>query len=308
MFTKSSIQTYLALSEQENATLKKFINTIEAGSIQEKKSATQELKDYSPQTIFKLSENSPVFKDFCKNSQEQLPYWAAALQDGGYPGNDISSIDSGIKCTTLDQYVGIFIFKEYLKEKAKSQDADPILLSFLLNKACQHRILFALVERCQVHIDALHYTNIPSNLKEKIPDKIKEDIDLLTTLYQSLGYGHACKVHLMLGHYYSGLPSEDYGYLVKKEYDMAVHEFCCAEITANTEYSQLVNQFVLGEKNYFEHVFGLYFKNWQIAKDDYILKFIGDDISLYNSLHTDAEKTLEALSPKPLTLGKNGGK
>lgn len=160
---------------------------------------------YKPSTIYKLCamKGSREFLAFCK--EEKMPHtraWSTYLQTYFYAGRAFHSIEKGITCSVLDQYVGSFLYKMY-KDLTKESHRDLEVEALFLKLACSTRLFQALSERCKVNANTLISGEATPEVLAAANAQLEEDANLLGNLYWSVGYLEAALILLDVGNYYA---------------------------------------------------------------------------------------------------------
>jgi hypothetical protein len=300
MFNKREMVKYEQLSQDEAEALSDFKTILTSGNEMDLQLMSELLKTYGPKIIFKMSAKHTPFKEFCQKNSLHQSAWIENLQACRYPGYDIESHNEGKKCTTYDQYVGSYHFNQYKEFK----DAQPTLAKFQLDQACKHRILFALVERCELNISKIQSEETAKPEKEILKNKIESDIEILCRQYWSIGCACASKIYFDLGKYYDEHPDKSseegeatigYNYYLK-----GVDRFILAELLYEHNTSLQMIHFLVKNNNFFEYVYKIPFKDWQDTKEKYILKFVNDDLNLYKKFQETYQSKTNSASSSPI--------
>jgi hypothetical protein len=289
MFTNSIMKKYTELTKDEQTILDDFTQNIADSTPESLKKSSDALESCTAETIFKLSEKSASFKYFCETNISHLKVWQQVLRAAKYPGIEVKSQTGSPGCTTYNQFIASYLFDEF----QEMEDSHSPAACFLLDKACENRFLFALVERCNQNLEVLKNDKASQQESAIAINQLEADIESLCNLYWGVGYGFSCKMYLNLGKFYGKIHEEGYGVLSETYYLKAVEKFCCAEVLTKNELSQQITNFLVGEGNYFEYTLGMPFKNWKSAKESYILKFLANNEILYSQLHKDASSRFE---------------
>lgn len=176
-----------------------------------------------------------------------------------------------------------------------------IFMETLLDKACEDKLFYALVERIKLTLKKIQQTDAADDKRPGLLAKFKKDIDTLSDLYWSVGQAYAAYFSLQLGNTFISLKNaEDDSRLATFYYDEAIKHFCCARLLAEETTSiELIKVFCQGEDLY------SMFKLDKTPPLEYIFQFIEGDTRAknehYEKLLVSAKESLAFHQKEPVS-------
>lgn len=208
------VNNFIELSHEEKQYLAEAEKIITSGSAEEQLNFSQnklgQYVIYKPSLIFRLCENSAIFKDFCQN--KNLPHtalWSAILKEIGYLGDEIQSVDRSESCSVFNQYVGAFLLKEFKLFQEKKKNTPTLLAYHFLDTACLLGGSDALTIRCSLNQDKIKNPTVLESEKSMALNQLNQDLSRLGNLYWTIGYLTAALISLDIGQYYDSFNQED---------------------------------------------------------------------------------------------------
>lgn len=178
-----------------------FISLSETSSDEQHEEKThQQLAPCTAAEIYKFCKKSEKFKSFCEDNLfvADSP-WAIFLQEQGYLGEEIFSLDQRIHLSLLDQYQGAYHYSNYQQLLEQSNRASALLA---LDLACEFNLFQALVARCEHNQEKIK-SDLNDHEKAACLQKIYLDIKILSNLYGTVGFFHAALVLLDIAQFYN---------------------------------------------------------------------------------------------------------
>ncbi|MDR3492123.1 MAG: DUF5630 domain-containing protein [Gammaproteobacteria bacterium] len=297
MFSGNTIEQHKAklikLSEREQAKfddylrLVLFINTNEK---EEMKTLFKKLEPYTANDIYKFAENGSTFKIFIQKSDCPLTKsWPKYLKDKGFIGEAVSSLDKTMTHTLYDEYVGAFLYSDYLSRNEKSDKSGA---RFSLNMACEFGLYQALIERTKINKEIIKTTEDDRKRVVSI-NELLTDTKMLTNLYGSIGYFHAAMVLIDIGNYFSNLNTDASAGQAKVFHEAAAENFFSGSLLLS-EHSFPENEKILKIicKDDVLKTFG--FKDAASA-EKYFLEPIDNKITPHDKIRTAAKHTIDKI-------------
>jgi hypothetical protein len=290
MFSAVPLETFkqqvTRLEPSEKLKLDKYLQLIKHIQNKDKKKEKEALKNLEKFTdldLFKFSENSSTFKDFIQKPDCALTqYWPAYLKKKGCIAENLT-YSHGKKHTLYDEYLGAYLFSEYLKNKDSNRDH----ARKYLDLACEHGLFQALRRRCQLDLHIISHTKNDQERSLAL-GQVMQDAALLSSLYGSIGHFYAAKFLNTLGKYYLSLNNDDFASTAHYFLKLAAESFYIGK-------ELFSNQASPGEKAIIQTICGkdglLHFKfqSWQKA-EDYFFEKLDTKLSSRQDIYTSAMK------------------
>jgi hypothetical protein len=271
-------ETYL--SAQQNEALGLLREMILSDSKEEQELASDTLASATPESVLALitgtgtedSIQQQKIEAFCADENTlHGKAWEQILKDQSFTGKTIKAMDGKIVCSTLDQYLGSYLYNQF------KQSTNKIKSLRFLTQACDLHFFYALVAKLE-YSSAMVKEAVKN--EENITDlktKIFQDIDMLGYSHWSFGYMHGALILINLGNYFSDLynesstvnsveeisANEQYRLLATEFYEKSITCFLSANFLFSQATSQEINTTIAGE-NKLADVFG--FKDLQEAQ------------------------------------------
>jgi|GEM_PF-5502972 len=233
--------------------------------------ASDVLKNCKPSMVLKLIKHNPdpsnqqKIKEFCMlEGSPHVQEWADTLREQRFQGKTIKAIDGTIASSTLDQYLGSFLFNEF----KKNQQSDPMMGLSSLRMACELNFFYALRERVENNVTKIKAFEETGKDWQEAEMTLLSDSAKLGHTFWSLGYIHSALILLDLGNTFaekhskksdagsaeSVMENERYKLLAIKFYEEAVSHFFRANFLFSQKASVEVSS-VICEENELAAVF-----------------------------------------------------
>jgi hypothetical protein len=193
-------ETYL--SAQQNEALGLLREMILSDSKEEQELASDTLASATPESVLALitgtgtedSIQQQKIEAFCADENTlHGKAWEQILKDQSFTGKTIKAMDGKIVCSTLDQYLGSYLYNQF------KQSTNKIKSLRFLTQACDLHFFYALVAKLE-YSSAMVKEAVKN--EENITDlktKIFQDIDMLGYSHWSFGYMHGALILINLG-------------------------------------------------------------------------------------------------------------
>ncbi len=270
------------------------------------------LLNYSPELIYRLTQNSETLKDFCRfdllnndnaeTGKKIITKWSAILTNGGYPDLDITPMNGEKKLCVFDHLMSYLEYAQFVEKSSR----DPLRMNFL-DKSCEHGLYNALVARCKINLNAIQHANGDDKKIEKAIAALQKDTEKLSLHYWGLGYFqsasfmHAAATHILeLAEIELGKDNMEFTSTLHNQgmalLGQAVKSFLCASYVENSTISHEIIQHITQGEGLASLISNaeLQFSDWSTAKYKF-QDWIGDDYTAQENDASDETKNLLAI-------------
>ncbi len=218
-------------------------------------------------TIYRLCEQSPVFKDFCRNDKKLKEAWSNYLKENNCPSMEIKTQD-GKEFDIFNHIMGLALIDECLQTQNNNAERQ-----YLMYLACEQGLFKALFVRCKVMLSAIKLSVHGADYKKKT-EQFLESVNGLGNHYWGYGYYKAGDLLLEASNYFASLHQLAINNKDPNAYDFLdrAKAFCAASIqnylTANffasNEYSNVIFRNIPDGKTFLDGIRN--FEEWVTEK------------------------------------------
>lgn len=237
-------------------------NLINSNSEKDRLFASQILIKSDRKFIYQFLEwgkNTPHIKSIRTFYEDEkyahVKAWSHKLKDNYFIGDNIKSMDEKGCIHIIDQYISTFFFDQY-KSCLTSTKHDNNEALFWLNKACDLRFFYALIERCLINQEFIKKYPISDNHWTDHEATLLQDTQTLGNYYYALGNLHAAFVLLNVGIHladqidtHESKTDAQLKILAKKFYTLSLEKFFSTCFLLSLKSSKKISAVICREKD-----------------------------------------------------------